>query len=430
LFIAYFGREETVMNQPRMHSFVTLVAFLFLLSWTLMPVLGESSQSHVAPTFVDGNPSCSQLVPGTTELRVDPPGSGTFNDGTLTVTIDNYTGTSFDFSANLGVDAVFVKAGSGGNLYLYHPEVTSDTGLQSPINPQNDQPFEISHILFCYDVDPTETPTNTPTDTPTQTPTDTPTNTPTNTPTDTPTNTPTETPTNTPTDTPTNTPTDTPTNTPTNTPTDTPTNTPTETPTNTPTNTPTHTPTDTPTNTPTDTPTNTPTNTPTDTPTNTPTETPTNTPTNTPTHTPTDTPTNTPTNTPTKTSTPVGFEGCTPGYWKQPQHLDSWTTTGFSPDQTLESVFDVPDSFGLDTNTLLQALNFGGGSGATGSARILLRAAVASLLNSAHPDVDYPRTTAEVITDVNAALASNDRNTMLALASELDDDNNLGCPLN
>ncbi|MGH2523986.1 MAG: hypothetical protein ACRDH2_15880 [Anaerolineales bacterium] len=55
---------------------------------------------------------------------------------------------------------------------------------------------------------------------------------------------------------------------------------------------------------------------------------------------------------------------------------------------------------------------------------------MAALLNSAHPDVDYPRTTSEVIADVNAALASNNRSTILALATALDADNNLGCPLN
>jgi len=104
--------------------------------------------------------------------------------------------------------------------------------------------------------------------------------------------------------------------------------------------------------------------------------------------------------------------------------------TGYSPDQTLESVFDVPDSFGLDNVTLLQALSFNGGSGTSGAVRILLRAAVAALLNSAHPDVDYPRTTADVIAAVNAALASNNRSTMLSLATALDADNNLGCPLN
>jgi hypothetical protein len=93
-------------------------------------------------------------------------------------------------------------------------------------------------------------------------------------------------------------------------------------------------------------------------------------------------------------------------------------------------VFDVPNSFGLDNVTLLRALSFQGGSTNTAAARILLRAAVAALLNSASPGIDYPLTTAEVIAQVNAALASNNRNTMLTLASRLDSYNNLGCPLN
>jgi hypothetical protein len=124
------------------------------------------------------------------------------------------------------------------------------------------------------------------------------------------------------------------------------------------------------------------------------------------------------------------FEGCTPGYWKQKQHLDSWVATGYSPNQNLESVFNVPDSYGLDDATLLQALSFQGGSGNTAAARNLLRAATAALLNSAHPDVDYQLSTAEVINQVNAALASNNRNTMLSLATTLDTYNNAGCALN
>jgi hypothetical protein len=179
--------------------------------------------------------------------------------------------------------------------------------------------------------------------------------------------------------------------------------------------------------------TKTPTNTsyPTKTPTNTPVP-PTATPTNTPvppTATPTDTPVP-PTMTPTSTPTPADLEGCTPGYWKQPQHLDAWGPTGYSPSQTLESVFDVPDAFGLDSATLLQALDFRGGSTLTGAARILLRQAVAALLNAAHPDVDFGLAPAEVIEQVNAALASGDRETILALAEELDVLNNEGCPLN
>jgi hypothetical protein len=127
------------------------------------------------------------------------------------------------------------------------------------------------------------------------------------------------------------------------------------------------------------------------------------------------------------TNTQEVNEGCTPGFWKT--HPEAWLPTGYSPGDTLESVFDVPDALGLDNNTLLEALSFNGGNTVKGAAKILLRAAVAALLNAAHPDVDYPRTEAEIIADVNAALASGDRSTMLTLAAALDLDNNAGCPL-
>ena len=132
----------------------------------------------------------------------------------------------------------------------------------------------------------------------------------------------------------------------------------------------------------------------------------------------------------TNTLIPVetGDQGCTPGYWKQDQHFDSWTT--YTTDQLAGSVFSLGGFSTLASKTLLQTLNGGGGSGVTGAATILLRAAVAALLNSESTDVDYPRTTADIIADVNAALATNNRDTILALAAALDADNNLGCPLN
>ncbi len=173
--------------------------------------------------------------------------------------------------------------------------------------------------------------------------------------------------------------------------------------------------------------TDTPTATPTDTPTATPTET--STPTATFTPTPTDTPTATPTetSTPTATFTPTGNQGCTPGYWKN--HRDAWM--GYSPDQSVGSVFTVPGELNkLAGNSLLQALNYKGGSGASGKAQILLRAGVAALLNAAHPDVGYPLSEAGVISAVNDALASGDPKTMVSVASDLDGYNNLGCPLN
>jgi hypothetical protein len=120
--------------------------------------------------------------------------------------------------------------------------------------------------------------------------------------------------------------------------------------------------------------------------------------------------------------------GCTPGYWKN--HTDTWSDTAYTPSQTVGSVFSGASAFpSLSSETLLDALQGGGGPGTLGAAKILLRAAVAALLNAGDSDLNYPRTTAQILSDVNAALSSNDRDTMLTLASQLDADNNLGCPL-
>jgi hypothetical protein len=123
-----------------------------------------------------------------------------------------------------------------------------------------------------------------------------------------------------------------------------------------------------------------------------------------------------------------GNQGCTPGFWKN--HPLAWPTTGYSQNQTLESVFDVPDSLGLDNVTLIQALSLPGGSTLQGAAQILFRAAVAALLNSAKSGISYPLTTAQVISEVNTALASLNRSTILNEATRLDQFNNLGCPIN
>ena len=118
----------------------------------------------------------------------------------------------------------------------------------------------------------------------------------------------------------------------------------------------------------------------------------------------------------------TGQEGLTPGFWKN--HTDVWQ--GYSPSQTLESVFDVPDSLGLDNATLLDALNFGGGPGVLGAAKNLFRHAVAAILNAAHPEVEYAMTSNAIITGVNTALASNNASTISTLKDLLDTYNNAG----
>jgi uncharacterized repeat protein (TIGR01451 family) len=112
-------------------------------------------------------------------------------------------------------------------------------------------------------------------------------------------------------------------------------------------------------------------------------------------------------------------EGCTPGFWKQEHHFDSWV--GFAPNQTLESVFDVPDALGLDNLTLAEALALNGGG-----VNALLRHAVAALLNASSPGVDFDLTVAEVISATNAALASGNYEAQKDIFAGL---NEQGCPL-
>jgi hypothetical protein len=135
----------------------------------------------------------------------------------------------------------------------------------------------------------------------------------------------------------------------------------------------------------------------------------------------------TPTRTPTPTPTPIPYKGCSPHFWKN--HTRAWGPTGYKTFQTLESVFNVPNAYQLDYVPLLFALALPGGPGAAGGARILMKQAVAALLNAAHPSILYPLTPAQVISRVNTALASGNRATMVALAAQLESYNTAGCPL-
>jgi uncharacterized repeat protein (TIGR01451 family) len=123
------------------------------------------------------------------------------------------------------------------------------------------------------------------------------------------------------------------------------------------------------------------------------------------------------------------YEGCSHGYWKT--HPESWPATGYTTSQKVSSVFSQASLYPtLANSSLLASLSFSGGSSVTDAAANLLKQATGSLLNSAHPGVDFPWSTAQLINDVNAALASKNSSVLLALATDLEKDNTLGCPLN
>jgi hypothetical protein len=118
--------------------------------------------------------------------------------------------------------------------------------------------------------------------------------------------------------------------------------------------------------------------------------------------------------------------GCTPGFWKN--CTIHWQLTPYRTGQSVSSVFTLGNCCGnLGSKSLKTALDFGGGDDRCGGAQILLRAAVAALLNASSSEVDYTFTTSEVINMVNAALQSCNRAIMIDLASELDRLNNQGC---
>lgn len=114
----------------------------------------------VSPTLFEGNPSCSEFNFNWIQWKVEPPATGVYgpdaNGVITTVTITGYKeGEAIEFSwnSNVGIDAVIVKASTGGQIYDYSllgSEPKADGGLTVP------DKFAISHITFCYDIDPLE----------------------------------------------------------------------------------------------------------------------------------------------------------------------------------------------------------------------------------------------------------------------------------
>jgi hypothetical protein len=113
--------------------------------------------ARVTPTVKEGNPSCQDLG-FNLGLKIEPVANGT----TQFITLSGVAGTSFDLTSTMGIDAVIVKGGPNANLYTYDPpaEATSDADLTAPINPNNGQPYGLSHVEFCYDREAPPAPTS------------------------------------------------------------------------------------------------------------------------------------------------------------------------------------------------------------------------------------------------------------------------------
>lgn len=124
-----------------------------------------------------------------------------------------------------------------------------------------------------------------------------------------------------------------------------------------------------------------------------------------------------------------GGEGCTPGYWKQKHHFDSWVN--FGPNDLFSDVFGpiIKIKKGkkrqkVTDPTLYQALRAKGGG-----INALARHTVAALLNAASPDVSYDLFVDEVINEFNAVYPGT-KQDYNSLKNFFVGFNEQGCPLN
>ncbi len=114
-----------------------------------------------------------------------------------------------------------------------------------------------------------------------------------------------------------------------------------------------------------------------------------------------------------------GGQGCTPGYWKQSHHFDSWTAP-YTPNTLFSNVFENA----FPGKTLLQVLWQGGGG-----LKALGRHTVAALLNAASPNADYDFSTNDVINMFNDVYPGS-KQDYNSVKNTLENFNEQVCPLN
>ena len=154
------GPGEGAVGPARRRRAAPIAAGLLILFAAHLVGSASVTGASVAPELVQEsrNLTCSDLGgpgQGWMELKREAPAlAGTYSSGPLTVTISNLRdGKLFDWTANQGIDAVYVKAGAAGShLYRYDPpaEVRSDTDLTTPGEGSSNA---ISHISFCWDAE-------------------------------------------------------------------------------------------------------------------------------------------------------------------------------------------------------------------------------------------------------------------------------------
>jgi hypothetical protein len=165
------------MNTRRITIIFTALILLLGIAAPVLAVTGQGIYSWLLGGSSNQGKTCADLDgtyadSGTTWVEFKLEGgsltNGLHTDGIIKVTLSNLGTTGFDWSSDLGVDAIVVKDGvDGANFYVYDgltspadntvgpsgstsrdSEGTSDTNLTTP-----NAAKAISHISFCYDAE-------------------------------------------------------------------------------------------------------------------------------------------------------------------------------------------------------------------------------------------------------------------------------------
>jgi len=126
-------------------------------------------------------------------------------------------------------------------------------------------------------------------------------------------------------------------------------------------------------------------------------------------------------------------DGCSAGFWKthtglEPGQENAWAGAGFNPaTSTLAEAGFITNKI-PGTTKMLEALSLPGNASLKGVEATLLREAVAALLNAKRLS-NYPMTAGDVVSQVNAAIASRNRAQMISLSWTLDYNSDESCPL-
>lgn len=125
-----------------------------------------SAGAAPVPNLVDGNPKCADIDGGagwSSTSQITASGSYSASDNSFSVDVTYQLPLSFSVTSG-EVNAVIVKGGPNANVYFYAPPLAapgSDSGLTTPTNPSNDEPYGLSHVEFCGGETTTTTTTTT-----------------------------------------------------------------------------------------------------------------------------------------------------------------------------------------------------------------------------------------------------------------------------